>query len=345
MVTDRLADLVPAVARHAVERDMESEDWEKAVAINGLHATGDPEFVEAAHELVDRCIATQTSAGQFSYGSLDHKPWIQHSHLDSMRGISDPAALGQGVLDTYERTGEERYLEAAREQYEFLQGVDRTAEGGISHRREAVELWIDSTYMLCPFLARYGVATGDDEPLDEAARQARLITERLQDPHTGLCRHMWRETPNSFPQSTFWARGNGWALAGLLDTLERLPEDHPDRGALADTVREIAVAVRERQDASGFFHHVVDDPTSPLETSGTLMFAYAFLKGVDMGLLEGEAGAYEDAARDAMGVTLDLVNDEGGVERVARPPGGPEMPFGVTSFGQGWFLLAADQFR
>jgi len=340
--SDRLADLVPAVATHTLERDMEGEDWEKAVAINGLHATGDPEFVEGARELVDRSIATQTSAGQFSYGSLDHKPWIEHSHLDSLRGVSDPAALGQGVLDVYERTGEERYLDAARRQYEFLDTVDRTENGGISHRRGAVELWIDSTYMLCPFLARYGVATGDHEAFDEAARQARLIADRLQDPHTGLCRHMWRETPNSFPQSTFWSRGNGWATAGLLDTLERLPDDHGDREELGETFREIAAAVVDRQDASGFFHHVLDDPESPLETSGTLMFAYSFAKGVEMGLLDRDP--YEEAARDALAVTLDLVNDRGGVERVARPPGGPEMPFGVTSFGQGWFLLAAAQF-
>jgi len=343
-LSDRLADLVPRVSRHALDRDMESEDWEKAVAINGLHATGEAEFLEGARRLVDRSIATQTGAGQFSYGSLDHKPWLEHSHLDSLKGISDPAALGQGVLDVYERTGGKRYLTAARRQYEFLDTVERTAEGGISHRREAVELWIDSVYMLCPFLARYGVATGEEAPLDEAARQAILITDRLQDPHTGLCRHMWRETPNMFPQSTFWARGNGWALAGLLDTLERLPSDHDDREVLTERFREIAEAVRERQDASGFFHHVVDDPESLLETSGTLMFAYAFMKGVEMGLLP-DAATYEDAARDAIGVTLDLVNEAGGVERVARPPGGPEMPFGVTSFGQGWFLLAAAQFR
>jgi len=343
-VADRLDDLVPRVAEHTLERDMESEDWEKAVAINGLHATGEPAFLEGARRLVDRSVATQTSAGQFSYGSLDHKSWLEHSHLDSLKGVSDPAALGQGVLDVYERTGEERYLEAARRQYEFLQGVERTAEGGISHRREAVELWIDSVYMLCPFLARYGAATGAEGAFDDAVRQAILITDRLQDPHTDLCRHIWRETPNMFPQSTFWARGNGWALAGLLDTLERLPEDHPDRETLIDRFRAIAEAVLKRQDASGFFHHVVDDPESPLETSGTLMFAYAFLNGAGMGLLS-DAAAYEESARDAIEATLDLVNEDGGVERVARPPGGPEMPFGVTSFGQGWFLLAAAKFR
>jgi unsaturated rhamnogalacturonyl hydrolase len=342
MDTDRLETLVEAVARHTVERDMEGEDWEKAVAINGLHATGEPAFVEAARRLVDRCVATQTSAGQFSYGSLDYKQWLQQSELDSFTGISDPAALGQGVLDVYERTGEERYLDAARRQYEFLQDVDRTADGGISHRREAVELWVDSIYMLCPFLARYGVAADEPEAFDEAARQARVVTKHVQDPHTGLCRHIWRETPNTYPQGTFWARGNGWAIAGILDALERLPEDHPDREALVVTVRELAAAVVELQDASGFWHHILDDPESPLETSGTLMFAYAFAKGREMGILTDDR--YEDASRRGLEVTLDLVTDDGGVERVARPPGGPDMPFGVTSYGQGWFLLAAAQF-
>jgi unsaturated rhamnogalacturonyl hydrolase len=321
---------------------MEGEDWEKAVAINGLHATGEPEFVDAAETLVDRCVATQTSAGQFSYGSLDYKPWLQQSHLDSFQGISDPAALGQGVLDVYQRTGEERYLEAARRQYEFLGTVDRTDDGGISHRREDVELWVDSIYMLCPFFARYGVAAEEPAAFDEAAHQAKTIAKHVQDPHTGLCRHMWKETPNTFPQGAFWSRGNGWATAGILDTLERLPDDHPDRDDLVEIFEDIASSVVDLQDASGFWHHILDDPESPLETSGTLMYAYSFMKGREMGLLDDDR--YEDAARAGIEVTLDLVNDDGGVERVARPPGGPDMPFGVTSFGQGWFLLAAQYF-
>jgi unsaturated rhamnogalacturonyl hydrolase len=321
---------------------MEGEDWEKAVAINGLHATGDQAFVDAAETIVDRCIATQTSDGQFSYGSLDYKPWLQQSHLDSFKGISDPAALGQGVLDVYQRTGNETYLNAARKQYEFLQNVERTEDGGISHRREDIELWVDSIYMLCPFFARYGVAADDEAAFAEAAYQAKIIIKHVQDPHTGLCRHMWKETPNMYPQGAFWSRGNGWATAGILDTLERLPEDHTDRGDLIEIFRDIASTVVELQDASGFWHHILDDPESPLETSGTLMFAYSFMKGREMGLLEDEQ--YETVARRGMEVTLDLVNEDGGVERVARPPGGPDMPFGVTSFGQGWFLQAAQYF-
>jgi len=32
------------------------------------------------------------------------------------------------------------------------------------------------------------------------------------------------------------------------------------------------------------------------------------------------------------------------VGRVVGPPGGPSVPFAVTSYGQGWFLLAASKF-
>jgi len=63
-----LPELESRVASRTVERDMESEDWTKAVAINGLLATGESQFVEAARQLVDRSIETQTSGGYFSYG-------------------------------------------------------------------------------------------------------------------------------------------------------------------------------------------------------------------------------------------------------------------------------------
>ena len=75
-----LSELVDRVADYMLEhhdpspwlgKDLESHDWEKGLAINGLHATGRRE--EATRRLVDRVIETQTGAGQFSYGSLDPK--------------------------------------------------------------------------------------------------------------------------------------------------------------------------------------------------------------------------------------------------------------------------------
>ncbi|WP_276298775.1 hypothetical protein [Haloarcula ordinaria] len=69
---------------------MEAEDWEKAVALNGLVATEKATYVDAARSLVDRSIATQTSAGQLTYGSLDYKPWIDRTELRLVQGAVRP---------------------------------------------------------------------------------------------------------------------------------------------------------------------------------------------------------------------------------------------------------------
>ena len=335
------SDLVDRVVQHTINRDMEAEDWEKAVTLNGLLATGSPEHEQAAKELVDRSIATQTSAGQLTYGSLDYKPWVDRTDLPSFKGQSDPAAVGHAVLDFYRKTGDERYRTAAERQYEYFDDVERTEEGGIPHIRERKELWVDAIYMVCPFFARYGDMV-DEAGFEEAVRQIRLQSKYLQDPHTGLFRHAWRERPNTFPSGTFWSRGNGWAAAGIADTLEFLPAGYDGRAELETTFREIVSEAVTLQDRSGYWHHILDDPTSPLEASGTLMFSYALKRGLEQGLIEGED--YFDAAKEGFEVCCDLVDEDGAVHRIAEPPGGERMPLGVTSYGQGWFLLAASQF-
>lgn len=337
-MTGTLPDLVTRVAEHALDRDMESEDWQKAVAIDGLLSAGGGEYVPAAKRLVDRAIETQTGEGQFSYGSLDPKPWSE-----DYQSQTDPAALGRPVLSFYERTDEERYLEAARRQYAYLRDTARrTADGGIAHHRGPIELWVDSIYMLCPFLAAYGAAADVPAAREEALDQIAVQAAHLQDPRTGLFRHEWRETPDSFPESTFWSRGNGWAAAGIVDTLALLPDGQPGREQAETVLRTLADAVVERQDGSGFWHNVLDDPASPLETSGTLMFAYAFERATAAGLLDDERSVA--AAERAMDVCAGVVDEEGAVRRVVGPPGGPGVPFAVTSYGQGWFLLAASRF-
>ncbi|MFC7018856.1 MULTISPECIES: glycoside hydrolase family 88/105 protein [Haloarcula] len=340
-MTDVPSDLIERVAAHTVARDMESEEWEKGIAILGLLATGDQRFVDAARSLVDRSIETQTSAGQYSYGSLDVKPHQGWTDLEDFKGLVDPSVIGVSVLEFYRRTGDEDYLDSATRQYEFLRDAPRTADGGIPQHKGALELWVDTIYEICPFLAAYGAVTGDEAAFDEAAHQIAVQAKHLQDSHTDLFRHEWREQPDTFPESAFWSRGNGWAAAGILDTLEHLPDDHDDREELVDIFRRLAAAIRPLQDASGYWHNVLDDDQTPLETSGTTMFAYAFHKGYEMGLLEDEA--YLEAADRAMAVCTGVVDDDGAVRRVAGPPGGPDAPLTVTSYGQGWFLKAACQ--
>ncbi|WP_254533158.1 glycoside hydrolase family 88 protein [Natrinema gelatinilyticum] len=336
-MNDATAAVVERVAHKTYHRDMQGEDWEMSLAIDGLISTGESEFVEAARNLIDRQIELQGSEGKLGYD--DPKPWLD----DGARAQSESSALVNGCLEFYERTGEERYLDAARKQVEFLlEDATRLEDGTISFASEPIELWVDSIYLVALPLARYGDVTDDEAALEEAIDHVVAQEKLLQDPYEDLFRHEWRETPNTYPESTFWLRGNGWAAAGILNMLEYVPDDHENYDTLVDSFQRVCAAMLDLQDASGFWHHIPDDPWTAKEASGTLQFAYTFHKGVEQGLLGADEG-YVEAAERAFEVCKGVIDDEGAVTRVAVPPGGPDVPLEVASYGQGWFLLAAEQ--
>jgi len=208
-------------------------DWEKACLIDGLLATG--EQPERTREIVDRCIETQTSEGQFSYGSLDplHLDWAAEWTIGEYQSVPDPAAIGHGVLELYDRTGDDYYLDAARRQIEYLRDVERTSEGGIPSSAASSH---------SPSTAQDGLSV--PRALRRARGRPRRRRRRDQTvrgpaqapagPHTGLFRHTWMEQPNSYVQSSFWSRGIGWAICALVDTIEFVPDDHEGHEIMAE---------------------------------------------------------------------------------------------------------------
>lgn len=342
-----LSELVERVAAQTLDDqafNMEQHDWEKGCAINGLHAVG--LYEEETRSLVDRSIETQISEGQLSYGSLGITPYGWEPDWAGDKGeyksYADPVVPGHGVLELYDRTGDDYYLNAARKQYKQLQSIEKTERGGIPISRGEKELLLDSLYHISPFMARYGALADDPEAIDEAVHQIEVHAERCYDPFTGLYRQGWRENPNSFAQDTFWSRGVAWLTTAIVATLPYVPENHDSYDDLVEMLQDVCEVVLDYQDDSGFWHNTLDDSTSPLEASGTLMFVYTFEEGMQQGWLNEDT--FEAPSRQAMEVCEGLVDSEGGVRRVAVVPGGPDAPLGVALHGQGFFLLAASYF-
>jgi unsaturated rhamnogalacturonyl hydrolase len=321
-----------ALANHD-ERDC----WEKSVALSGILAWGDDAAIEQARHWIDRSVATQNDDGNLNYADgYDAPP----GHIKSFTPTATlTSSLGFPLLRYFQRTGNARYLAAAELQVEALMKSRRTSDGGFWARGEGPELWIDMTYLMTPFLALYGEIKQDGRFVDEAVRQFEIHVSHLVDPHTGLARHAWCEVPNHFPQSTFWARGNGWLIAAVVDLLD-LIGDHPGRASIAATGKRTLEAMARLQDRSGFFRHVLDAPSSKKEASATLIYAYAVARAVKLGLLEN---SYLESAWKAFNIVSGSVAANGMVPGVAVPPGGPGVPFGWTQFGQGFYLLAAKE--
>ncbi|KAB2919413.1 MAG: glycosyl hydrolase [Hyphomicrobiaceae bacterium] len=327
--------LAARVTAFALANHDERDCWEKSVALSGILAWGDADAVAKGRGWIDRAVATQNDDGNLSYADgYDAPP----GHIKSFTPTATlTASLGVPLLRYYERTRDGRYLQAADLQAGALMGTRRTSDGGFWARGEGPELWIDMVYLMAPFLALYGTIKRDRSYVDEAVRQFEVHVRRLVDTHTGLSRHAWCEVPNHFPQSTFWARGNGWLIAASVDLLE-LIGDHPGRTMIASVGVGALKAMARLQDRSGFFRHVLDGPSSKKEASATLIYSYVVSRAVRLGLLDE---SYLDGARRAFEVVAGSVAPSGMVPGVAVPPGGPGVPFGWTQFGQGFFLLAA----
>lgn len=100
----------------------------------------------------------------------------------------------------------------------------------------------------------------------------------------------------------------GWYLVALADVLDYYPTSLPGHVKLLEYFKNLAAAVLEVQDESGGWWLVIDPPYpgmkgNYIESSGTAMFTYSWLKGIRKGYLERET--YFDSAEKAYNLMVD----------------------------------------
>ena len=217
--------------------------------------------------------------------------WKQQEHeLDSI-------LLGRQLLLLYRVTREPRYEKAATLLYQALLLQPRTPSGGFWHKqRYPNQMWLDGLYMAEPFYAEYAATFHHPEAFTDITHQFVLINEHARDPKTGLFYHGWDESKQqrwankqSGLSSQFWARGMGWYMMALVDTLSYYPPQDPGRQVLiAQLQRAAADLVRYQDGATGLWYQVLDKANAQgnfLESSASCMFVYALAKGVHRGYL------------------------------------------------------------
>ncbi len=218
--------------------------------------------------------------------------WAQ-AHINAQGAIDkkitalDFVMPGQVVLALYRQTHRRRYAIAARYLRKVFNHYPTTADGGYWHAfQRRHQLWLDGTFMMLPFLVRYGQTFHDRAWCDRtAARQLLIYYRHTNDPKTGLLFHAYDESGQSkwveagtHHSSQFWGRSIGWYAMALTITLHHLPRNAPDRGRLLAIARQLARALKKYQDPkTGLWHQVVnraDLKQDWLETSASSMYAY-----------------------------------------------------------------------
>lgn len=204
---------------------------------------------------------------------------------------------GRLLIYLYQQTKDERYRKAAEELIDQLNHQPRTTDGGYWHKKVYTnQMWLDGIYMADVYLAQYASAYKEPKYFDEAVKQIELIYRHTLDSKTGLLYHGWDESkslrwanPQTGASPEFWGRAIGWYMMALVDVLDYLPANHPERNNILKIFRNLSSSLANYQDTTGMWFQVVDKGKVPgnwLESSCTAMFAYAYAKGVQKGFLE-----------------------------------------------------------
>ena len=94
----------------------------------------------------------------------------------------------------------------------IMEEMPRTPEGGIQHQHEELEnhgdLWDDTLFMTCLFLAKAGKIFNRQDWVNEATYQVLLHMKYLIDKETGLWFHAFSFDNNDNYANALWGRGN-----------------------------------------------------------------------------------------------------------------------------------------
>jgi len=207
-------------------------------------------------------------------------------------------------FDLHDMFGDEdkRYRRVTRKIREQIDDQPRTMSGEFWHKQVYPhQVWLDGFYMALPFYAEYTKRFAPKEQKDslfaDIVHQFTAGAENTFDPATGLFRHAWDESRSMFwcdPETGLsehaWGRATGWFAIALVEVLDYLPKNHPGRQALIDQLNYFLKVLPEWADhETGMWYQVLDSPEREgnyQEATCSIMFVYAFLKGLRMGYID-----------------------------------------------------------
>lgn len=267
------------------DRDM--WNYEDGCVLIGLQdmyeATGNEFYFDCIKSFMDKYIRADGSIRGYD---------MQEFNLDRIPN-------GRVLFLLYRKTGDERYRIAAGHLMEQLEKQPRVKAGNFWHKAiYPDQVWLDGLYMGLPFYTLYENDFASGSRYEDIVSQFESVMEHLYDEKAHLCYHAWDESKKIFwcdkntgLSPNFWSRSIGWYLMACADVYEFIPEDQKEyRDRIAAVFRKSIDGMLEYQDEeSGMFYQLTslkDLEGNYLETTGTLMTAYAALKGVRLGLFD-----------------------------------------------------------
>lgn len=226
---------------------------------------------------------------------------------------------GKILFTLYEQTGKEKYKLAIDTLMSQLKVHPRTLEGAYWHKLiYPHQIWLDGVYMADPFIAQFGQFTQDNAHYDDVINHILTTAKHTYNPQTGLYFHAWDESKKQLwanketgQSPNFWGRSIGWWFMALVDVLDFIPEDYPQRSEIVAIINGLAESLPKYQDEEGLWWQVLDKigkEKNYQEASVNAMFMYSFAKAVNKGYIPGSYKAV--AEKTLQGIQKKLLKKE-----------------------------------
>ena len=277
--------------------------------------------------------------------SDNHDKWkYQYGESDDYVLFGDWQACFQTYIDLYNILPEEKCIKRTCEVMEYQ----------MSTPHNDYWWWSDGLYMVMPVMTKMYKITNNIQYLDKLYEYLKHADSIMFDENENL---YYRDAKYVFPKHTsvngkkdFWARGDGWVLAGLAKVLKDLPTEYRHYNFFVDKYQKMAKAVATIQQPEGYWtRSMMDAQHAPgPETSGTAFFTYGLLWGVNNGFLDKTT--YLPIINKAWSYLSTKALQKDGRVGYVQPIGEKAITGQIvdanstTNFGVGAFLLAACEY-
>ncbi len=244
----------------------------------------------------------------------------------------DYVCPGMFLLNIHKKEQDNRYKIALDTLQKQLSYQPRNLQGGFWHKKVYPnQMWLDGIFMGSRYYASYDLLFNAGANLDDVIKQFTLIHAKTYNSEKQLNYHAWAENPDDMNafwarkeepfkgcSHEFWARGNGWYFAALVDVLEVIPENYSKRNELLIILNQVAAGIKRWQDSeTGLWYQLLEYDESTcvngkcnyLEASASCMYTYAILKAVRLDFISKDE--YLDAGKKAYnGIISNLISED-----------------------------------
>lgn len=282
--------------------------------------------------------------------------WGDKHHWGLRGGVetrnADNQCCGQTYFDMYllDRKKHPEWIRETKESIDRMIHTDKIDDWN----------WIDALQMAMPVFVRLGNLYNDTTYYERMYEMYAFTKYHhggngLYNPEDKL---WWRDKdfvppykePNG--EDCYWSRGNGWVVAALARTLEKLPRTDPHYDEYLKDFMSMISVLPSLQRADGYWNVSLHDPEhfGGKELSGTSLFIYGMAWGINHGILD-RATYLPVILRAWNAMAIECVHPDGKLGYVQgtgkEPKDGQPVGYDHTpdfeDYGLGCFLLAGSE--